>query len=149
MQGKERTYPQGLKWTKQRRDVYDVLLQATEPMSAVQIYNHIEKTDREGNYAVSTIYRILTAFEEKHLVSKTNWLGDGTVVYELNKGGHTHYAVCLSCHKRVPLHACPFEHKHVHQSHEEDEDLEKEGFTVTGHKLELYGYCSTCKGPQS
>lgn len=148
MQIKENAYPQGLKWTKQRKDVYDVLRQATEPMSAVQIYNHIEKKDTEGNYAISTIYRILTAFEEKGFVSKTNWMGDGTIVYELNKGGHTHYAVCLNCHKRIPVHACPFEHIHLHDAHEEEKDLEKEGFTVTGHKLELYGYCSTCKGPQ-
>ncbi len=143
------TYPQGLKWTKQRKDVYDVLRVATEPLSAVQIYNHIEKTDTEGNYAVSTIYRILTAFEEKGFVTKTNWMGDGTLVYELNKGGHTHYAVCLSCHKRIPLHACPLAHMHVHtHAEEEEQELEESGFEITGHKLELYGYCKSCKGPE-
>ena len=138
-------YPQGIKWTKQRKDVYEVLLHATEPLSAVQIYNHIAKTDDSGNYAVSTIYRILTAFEEKELVTKTNWMGDGTLVYELNKGGHTHYAVCLGCHKRIPLHACPFEHMHM-EAAEGDQSLEQDGFVVTGHKLELYGYCKQCRG---
>ena len=137
-------YPQGIKWTKQRKDVYEVLLNATEPLSAVQIYNHIEKTDDTSNYAVSTIYRILTAFEEKDIVTKTNWMGDGTLVYELNKGGHTHYAVCLNCHKRIPLHMCPFEHMHVRTSKEET-GLEQEDFVVTGHKLELYGYCGKCR----
>lgn len=130
-------YPQGIKWTKQRKDVYEVLLQATEPLSAVQIYNHIDKTDKSGNYAVSTIYRILAAFEEKNLVNKTNWMGDGTVVYELNRGGHTHYAVCLECHKRIPLPSCPFAHMHL--------DQETDDFTITSHKLELYGYCKECK----
>ncbi len=140
----EKNLPKGIKWTKQRKDVYEVLLEAKEPLSAVQIYNHIEKTDTSGNYAVSTIYRILTAFEEKGMVTKSNWMGDGTLVYELNKGEHTHYAVCLSCHKRIPLHACPFEHMHLH-TEEEHHELEDDGFTVTGHKLELYGYCKTCK----
>lgn len=135
-------YPEGIKWTRQRKDVYDVLESASEPLNAVQIYNHIEKDPTEGNYAISTIYRILTAFEEQGIVSKTNWMGEDSCVYELNRGRHTHYAVCLTCHKRIPLHACPFEHMHVH-SHEE-EDLEPDGFTITGHKLELYGYCSTC-----
>ena len=139
-------YPQGIKWTRQRKDVYEVLRHATEPLSAVQIYNHIEKNGTEGSYAVSTIYRILTVFEEKGLVTKTNWMGDGTLVYELNKGGHTHYAVCLNCHKRIPLHACPFEHMHIHSPKEgEDIALEEAGFEITGHKLELYGYCKTCK----
>lgn len=135
-------YPQGIKWTRQRKDVYDVLENASEPLSAVQIYNLIEKDSMEGNYAVSTIYRILSAFEEQDIVTKTNWMGDGTYVYELNRGEHTHYAVCLRCHKRIPLHACPFQHMHVH-SHEE-KDLETKGFNVIGHKLEIYGYCNNC-----
>lgn len=133
----ELQYPQGIKWTKQRKAVYEVLWQAKEPLSAVQIYNRVEKSDEEGAYAVSTIYRILAAFEEKNLVSKTTWMGDGTVVYELNRGGHTHYAVCLECHKRIALPSCPFAHVHLEQ--------ETGDFTVTGHKLELYGYCKDCK----
>lgn len=130
-------YPKGMKWTKQRKHVYEVLRQAKEPLSAVQIYNRMDKSEEEGMYAVSTIYRILAAFEEKGLVNKTTWMGDGTVVYELNRGEHTHYAVCLECHKRVALPSCPFSHVH----------LEKEtgDFTVTDHKLELYGYCKDCK----
>ena len=101
----ELQYPQGIKWTKQRKAVYEVLWQAKEPLSAVQIYNLVEKAE-DSAYAVSTIYRILSAFEEKNLVSKTTWMGDGTVVYELNRGDHTHYAVCLECHKRIALHIC-------------------------------------------
>ncbi len=137
-------YPQGIKWTKQRKDVYEVLLHATEPLSAVQIYNQIEKADQSGGYAVSTIYRILTAFEEKQIVNKTNWMGDDAFVYELNKGGHTHYAVCIGCHKRIPLQKCPFEHMHIEKCGGED-DLEQDGFEVTGHKLEIYGYCKHCR----
>ena len=138
------SYPQGIKWTKQRKDVYEVLHKASEPLSAVQIYQQIAKADASGNYAVSTIYRILAAFEEKSLVTKTNWMGDGTVVYELNRGGHTHYAVCMNCNKRIPLHACPFEHMHLHQE-EKEQGLEEAGFQVIGHKLELYGYCKECQ----
>lgn len=130
-------YPEGLKWTKQRKCVYQVLKEAKEPLNAIQIYNLAEKQADGEEYAVSTIYRILAAFEEKGLVEKTTWMGDGTVVYELKRGGHTHYAVCLECHKRIPLQKCPFAHLH----------LEKENgdFTITSHKLELYGYCKDCK----
>ena len=42
------SYPKGLKWTKQRKCVYQVLEEATEPLSAVQIYNRIEK-EHEGS----------------------------------------------------------------------------------------------------
>lgn len=132
----ELQYPKGIKWTKQRKAVYQVLSRAKEPMSAVQIYHGLDKEEQEA-YAVSTVYRILATFEENGFVSKTTWMGDGTVVYELNRGEHTHYAVCLECHKRIALQACPFAHAHLEQ--------ETEDFTVTGHKLELYGYCKECK----
>lgn len=140
----KKTYPLGLKWTRQRKDVYDVLKQAGEPLSAVQIYNHIEKNEQTQNYALSTIYRILAAFEEQELVTKTNWMGDGTIVYELNRGEHTHYAVCLSCNKRVALKSCPFAHVHFSQDSEQDMD----DFHITAHKLELYGYCKQCEEQQ-
>ncbi len=131
----ELQYPQGIKWTRQRKHVYKVLWQAKEPLSAVQIYNRVEKAEQEW-YALSTIYRILATFEEKGFVNKTTWMGDGTVVYELNRGEHTHYAVCLDCHKRIALPGCPFAHVHLEQGTGD--------FTITGHKLELYGYCKEC-----
>lgn len=130
-------YPQGIKWTKQRKDVYEVLAGAREPLSAVQIYHYLEKSNEKNTYAVSTVYRILAAFEEKNLVTKSTWMGDGTVVYELNRGEHTHYAVCLECHRRIPLEHCPFAHVHL--------ETDTGDFVVTGHKLELYGYCKECK----
>lgn len=133
--------PQRIRWTKQRKAVYAVLEHAAEPLSAARIYHQIEKDEEAGNFAVSTIYRILAAFEENDLVTKTNWMGDGTVVYELNRGVHTHYAVCLNCHKRIALKYCPFSRIHIPAQEEQG----MEDFQVTGHKLELYGYCKQCR----
>ena len=130
-------YPAGIKWTKQRKAVYEVLSASEEPLSAVQIYNLILQKSGEGNYAVSRVYRILTAFEEKGYVEKSTFTGEGTVMYEWKREGHTHYAVCLNCHKKLPLQACPFEQVHL--------AAESDGFLVTGHRLELYGYCKSCK----
>jgi len=131
MQNEQKTYPQGIKWTRQRKDVYDVLAAAPEPLSAIQIYNQIGE-----EYAFSTIYRILTAFEEKNIVTRSNWMDSNTLVYALNRGEHTHYAVCLSCHKHIPLSTCPLAHLHFPKAEGE--------FQVIGHKLELYGYCKDC-----
>jgi Fur family ferric uptake transcriptional regulator len=141
-------FPKGIKWTKQRKDVYHVLSETTEPMTALEIYQRILEGQDSVSYALSTIYRILTVFEENQLVDKSTFMDDGTVVYELNRGGHTHYAVCLKCHKRIPLQVCPFAHIHV-TGHEKTTDAAaaamQQGFTVTGHKLELYGYCNECQ----
>lgn len=130
-------FPEGIKWTKQRRSVYRVLWETSEPLSALQIYNLAARNADGEEYAVSTIYRILSAFEEKGFVEKSSWMGDDTAVYTLNRGGHTHYAVCLECRRRIPLRSCPFTHAHMSTA--------EEGFTVIGHKLELYGYCGACR----
>ncbi len=133
-------YPQGLKWTRQRKNVYRVLWEAKEPLNAVQIYKLAAQYAEGEEYALSTIYRILSTFEEKGLVEKTSWVEDTAVAYSLNRGQHTHYAVCLECHRRIPLQGCPFAHMNV--------DCGAGGFTVTGHKLEVYGYCSECREQQ-
>lgn len=146
-------YPKGIKWTKQRKCVYQILSEAKEPLSAHQIYHQALQMVPEDTYALSTVYRILAAFEENGLVNSTTWMGEDTVVYELEKGEHKHFAVCLECHKRIPLQSCPFsigheqedfDHEECEHNHHHEKDAALKDFTVTGHKIELYGYCSNC-----
>lgn len=135
-------YPAGIRWTRQRRDVYRIFLEAEEPLSAVQIYQRLAGDAGQSGYAASTVYRILAVFEQQGLLTKSSWMGDDTLLYELNRGGHVHYALCLGCHKRVPLKSCPFEHTELHLPQPQGD------FEVTGHKLELYGYCKECREKQ-
>lgn len=130
-------YPEGIKWTKQRKAVYEVLLEAEGPLSAVEIYHKAEEKSGEAEYAISTIYRILAAFEEQDWLIKSNFMNEETYVYELDRGSHTHYAVCMKCHKRVALSGCPFMKMQLPKAQDD--------FQITGHKLELYGYCKECK----
>lgn len=139
------TYPQGIKWTRQRKCVYQVLSKAAEPLSAQQIYLLVKGLGEQETYALSTIYRILAVFEENGLVNSTTWMGEDTVVYELERGKHTHYALCLDCHKRIPLQGCPFSIGHFGNRHGERKQEELNDFTVIGHKIELYGYCDKCR----
>lgn len=133
----ENIWPEGIKKTKQREDVFRVLTKAERPLSAIEIYNRIQKENEETKYAISTIYRALAVFEEKGLIEKSTLMGDDTAVYEWQHGKHKHYAICLKCHKLVPLAKCPFEHIKL--------DTSDENFMVTSHKLEIYGYCNKCK----
>ena len=77
-------YPKGIKWTKQRKCVYQILSEAKEPLSAHQIYHQALQMVPEDTYALSTVYRILAAFEENGLVNSTTWMGEDTVVYDLS-----------------------------------------------------------------
>lgn len=133
-------FPDGLKKTKQREDIFSVLVEAKEPITATDIYNSIVKRDGECGYAISTIYRVLSAFEEKGLVEKSTLMGEDMAVYEWVDGEeHKHYAICLGCHKKVALKKCPFQRMAVISKPSDDD------FVITGHKIELYGYCKECQ----
>lgn len=133
----ELQFPADIKKTKQREEIFNLLSQAAEPVNAVDIYHRLIQNTGDSNYAISTVYRALAVFEEKGYVTKSTLTGQDMSYYEWSQGQHKHYAICLRCHKLIPLKSCPFEHKGIAP----DED----GFTITGHKLELYGYCKRCK----
>ena len=126
-------WPQGLKRTRPREQVYRVLLAAEKPLDVQEIYRRM---DGEG-LAVSTVYRALAAFVERGVAIKTTMMGDETALYALRRADHAHYAICLGCHRQIPLRHCPLEHLQLEE--------EADGFTVTGHRLELYGYCRDCR----
>ncbi len=134
----ELRFPADIKKTRQREDIFRILAAAREPMSATDIYRRLCREAGKEKYAVSTVYRVLGAFEEKGYVAKSSLAGSDMAYYEWCRGQHKHYAVCLKCHRLVPLKDCPLEHKGM-QAGVGD-------FVITGHRLELYGYCKGCTG---
>ena len=131
----ELQWPAGLKRTKPREQIWKILAAADHPMEVQEIYRLMES--EEGSLAMSTVYRALAAFEEHGLVTKTTMMGGETAVYRLRRADHEHYAICLRCHRQIPLKECPFEHVAM--------ETEGEDFLVTSHRLELYGYCAQCR----
>lgn len=125
-------WPAGLKKTKQRQAVWDALLAADRPLSVQELYACLP---RDGGFAVSTVYRVLAAFEECGVVVRTAMLGQETAIYHLKKSSHEHYAICLGCHRQVPIAHCPLERA----------DVQTGDFRVTDHRLELYGWCGDCR----
>ena len=130
-----KSWPAGLKRTKPRELVWRILSEADQPLDAKEIFCRAQRED--GGFAVSTVYRVLAAFEEQNLVTKTTMMGGETALYCLRRAEHEHFAICLQCHRQVPLKHCPFETIPV--------QTEADGFVVTNHRLELYGYCRECQ----
>ena len=129
----EIVWPDGLKRTKQREAVIKVMESAQTPLPVQEIYALIEQSGEP--VWLSTVYRTLELLYEKGLVLKTAVLDGDMAYYELNRHGHRHYAVCVDCHKIVPIPGCPMG------------DFEPElqgGFRVLGHRVEMYGYCRDC-----
>ncbi len=128
-------WPRGLKRTRQRERVLEVLAAAQAPVSAMDIALKIES---EGGGAwLSTVYRALENFVEKGVAAKIDLSGSDVALYELRHPGHKHYAVCVDCHRIIPMSSCPVGHFQP--------DLPEDGFTVTGHNLEIFGHCKNCQ----
>ncbi len=135
----DRNWPAGFKKTRQRADIYSILYYAKEPLSASEIFTALVQKETKSSYAFSTVYRNLLAFEKAGIVVKNVLTTEDNALYEIKKETHRHYAVCLKCHKKIPISSCPLHHIAG--------DIEKTlpGFLVTGHQLEIYGYCPDCR----
>ncbi|WP_051226866.1 Fur family transcriptional regulator [Butyrivibrio sp. MC2013] len=134
----ERNWPSGVKKTRQRTEIFQILAAAGKPLTATEIYRLINES-REGKpYAFSTIYRCLQTFEAAGMLIRSIAVTDENAMYELRMEQHRHYAICLSCHERFPLRTCFL--GDLRQMLPADMD----GFEITGHQIEIYGYCPAC-----
>lgn len=126
----------GLKKTRGRESVMKALEAATCPVTAEKIFFALKEHGEE--ISLSTVYRILSILVKKNLVCKAGNDESGRAMFELNRHIHRHYLVCLGCHKMIPVEHCPLGSL--------EKKLEREtGFSVTGHSLEIYGYCADCQ----
>lgn len=126
----------GLKSTRQRLKILDVLDTQQMPLAAEDVYFELQKMGVAAN--LSTVYRTLVAMLAKGLVREAGLAGDNRTLFELNRTEHRHYLVCLGCKKVTPFDICPvkdFEGKIAQQTH----------YTIAGHRLDIYGYCPECQ----
>ncbi|KNZ42069.1 Fur family transcriptional regulator [Acetobacterium bakii] len=126
----------GLKSTKHRMAILDILVKKDHPISAEQIFFEIQEMDVAIN--LSTVYRNLEVLVEKSMVTKLTLSGDNRSVYEYNRMVHRHYLICLGCKKILAIEHCPI--KKYEQQIESETD-----YKIVGHKLDLYGYCPECR----
>jgi Fur family ferric uptake transcriptional regulator len=127
-------WPVGVKKTRQRQSVLAVLENSPNPLNAEDILSLAKKN--EGSIWLSTVYRILDLFVKKGIVTRASVLDNDYAMYEINRYQHRHYAVCMGCRKVIQMDNCPME-KFTPRLDEGD-------FKVTGHKVEIYGYCKDC-----
>ncbi|WP_425802629.1 Fur family transcriptional regulator [Desulfitobacterium sp. Sab5] len=127
---------EGVKSTKHRKAILELLENSDIPLTADEIFLAL----KENNTSIwlSTVYRTLEMLTEKEVVIKSTLMGEDKARYEIKHDEHKHRFVCVECHKMIPLLDCPLE--------EFEKKLKtKMDFDVTGHNLEIYGYCHDCK----
>ena len=124
----------GLKITKHRTSVLDIISNSNHPLSAEEIY----LKENSISINLSSIYKILDSLSNKNVISKCVLGDDNKTSYEMNTSEHKHHLICKQCKEVFPITDCPLciYEKHI------KEDMD---FDVTEHRLEIYGYCKNCK----
>lgn len=126
----------GLKITRQRLAILDILDRKQAPLSTEDVYIELQKLDVAVN--LSTVYRTMDAMRDKGLIREAALAGDNRVMYEMARMEHRHYLVCIGCKKFIPLDGCPIK-EYVSgvasQTH----------YAIAGHRLDIFGYCPQCQ----
>lgn len=130
----------GCRMTGTRETILDLLLDHQQTLISVDDL-HKQASSINPSINQTTVYRNIQQLEELDLlyVKQT----ENTAYYKLVcHSHHHHHIICLGCQKMVPIDYCPIKPAL--------EDLvHKEGFSLTDHHMELYGYCSECQSKTS
>ena len=123
----------GIKVTRQRTAILNIIQQAETPLSADEIYARLPEKDSVN---FSTVYRTLSTLAERGALVKVGGIG-GKIFFLLKNHSHKHHLICTSCQKVIEIDQCPIEtlSKQITDS---------TGFVITGHCLELTGFCPQC-----
>lgn len=126
----------GLKNTKHRSAILNILDMSCQPIAAEQIFHETMKMNLSIN--LSTVYRTLEILSDKNLVTKLIIDGDNRTLFEINHMLHKHHLICLGCKKILAVEHCPLEDYEIILAKETN-------YTIAGHKLDIYGYCPECR----
>ncbi len=126
----------GLKNTRQRKAILDILSSNQQPMAAEDVYLKLKQNQIDVN--LSTVYRSLETMSSKEVVRKVSVTGDNRMLYELSEHAHQHYLVCLNCKRIQPVGHCPLDAY-------EKAVAEDTNYAIMGHRLDIYGLCPDCQ----
>jgi Fur family peroxide stress response transcriptional regulator len=124
----------GHRFTAQRAAVYRFLADTYVHPTADEVYLAVRQ-DLTG-ISLATVYKSLETLVGCGLAVKLTY-GDGSARYDGRTDPH-HHARCLACRRVVDIEG------QVDDSEIEGLKARTRGFTVTGFRLELSGYCATC-----
>ncbi|ADU66376.1 transcriptional repressor [Desulfurispirillum indicum] len=127
---------QGIKTTGKRRALLEVLGADYRFLSAKELYEAL--APEYPSISFDTIYRNMGMFVKAGILETTNLEGERRFRLGRSCGqahdDHQHYVICLGCGSSLVLPGnCPVKAMALPGN-----------FQITGHKLEIYGYCEQC-----
>lgn len=120
--------------TWQRAAVRELLEGGEEFRTAQQIHDLLRAT--EAKVGLATVYRALQAMADSGEVDMLR-TPDGEAAYRACSSGHHHHLVCRGCGYSIEISAREVEDWAAQVAR-------ANGFTETGHELEIFGLCQEC-----
>lgn len=123
----------GVRLTPQRRVILEYLKNSENHPTAEEIYHHIK--EQLHRVSLGTVYNTLHMLKEMGVIQELSY-GDMSSRYDGTPENHYHIT-CEKCGKVVDFSRPLF-------SNIESEAEKETDFSISYHRLELYGVCSQC-----
>ncbi len=136
MDFQEKLNQKGLRLTRPRQVVLNILEAASVPISAQTIYQRALAINEK--IGLATVYRTLELLDEFSLVRRVH-SQDECQGYVLASPGHHHHLVCRSCKQAVEFNGSNDLTNIVQRVQRQT------GYQINDHLLELYGLCPDCQ----
>ncbi|WP_111735047.1 Fur family transcriptional regulator [Roseovarius amoyensis] len=125
----DRCEAKGLRMTGQRRTIAAVLEEADDHPDVEELYTRAAA--RDPGISIATVYRTVKLFEEAGILDKLEF-GDGRARYEDAEREHHDHLIDLQSGEVIEFVDPDIEAL-------QERIAQKLGYTLKGHKLELYG----------
>lgn len=125
-----------LKSSQKRLFIIDYFLKQDKHYSVEELYNNIK--NRMPGIGYSTVYRALKLLVSRGLAAERNFEKGLTRFEPVHKEGHHDHLVCIRCGAIIE-----FTNPAIEKI--QNKIAKEYKFTVTDHKLEIYGLCQKCK----
>ncbi|MCK4904034.1 MAG: transcriptional repressor [Candidatus Marinimicrobia bacterium] len=133
---KETLQKEGLRYTKQRQEIWNELRSSDEHRDAEEIFFTLRK--RGFKISRATVYRTIDVLVKNNLIDKLD-IGDGRSRFEYNdKYLHHDHLICTSCGKIIEFHNDKIEELQT-------KIAKQYNFKIFHHSHQLFGICKDCK----
>lgn len=131
---KKQLHNKGLKITRSRLAILEILAGETEWITAKSLH---EKLSRTHSIDFSTVCRNLDALTVTNILCRVDRDNNGSFAYRWPEiAGHHHHLICRSCGKISPMEYCPLSQISTGQT---------KGFSELECRFEVYGTCDECR----
>ncbi|WP_233554937.1 Fur family transcriptional regulator [Atopobacter sp. AH10] len=124
----------GYKMTDKRREIIELFAEEDRYLTAREVQERM--VQRFPQLSFDTIYRNIYTLAELNVLEMTDLNGEKYFRFACSHiGHHHHHFICKKCGRTKAIPFCPMD----------TIEQELDGYSITGHRFEVYGLCDQCQ----